>query len=312
MVNILRVFVLVAISMFVVSVIPMAADSSSAEAQDCGGGVTWELSGDTLIFKKTGPGDGRMNDYVTKSPWADKYGYKHVLIGDGVTHIGSNAFVDTIVLETIDSESKSNALPNTVKSIGARAFHNCKSLQNFEIPDSVKSIGMYAFAYCNSLTSVTIPKSITVIEDGVFYECRGITNVELPDTLISIGVAGFGYCTTLPQIVLPESLKVIEKSAFSGCYDMGSITFNKNLKFVDHKAFYLYNFYDKNGNLLDPTAANLAGKMFTGHPKEMREATPSIIDDGGDLQSDSPLYVCIAGITALAAVLMLAVVIRRP
>ena len=41
-----------------------------------------------------------------------------------------------------------------------------------EIPDSVTSIGDRAFVYCNSLTSVVIGDSVTSIGVSAFYSCN--------------------------------------------------------------------------------------------------------------------------------------------
>ena len=45
-------------------------------------------------------------------------------------------------------------IPDSVTSIGDRAFYGCSSLTSVTIGDSVRSIGNYTFYYCSSLTSV--------------------------------------------------------------------------------------------------------------------------------------------------------------
>ena len=54
-------------------------------------------------------------------------------------------------------------IPDGVTSIGYEAFYDCTSLQTITIPDSVTSIGDYAFRYCKSLQTITIPDSLTDI-----------------------------------------------------------------------------------------------------------------------------------------------------
>ena len=59
-------------------------------------------------------------------------------------------------------------IPNSVTSIGERAFYGCSDLTSVTIPNSVTSIGMYAFYGCRSLTSVTMGNEITSIGGGAF------------------------------------------------------------------------------------------------------------------------------------------------
>ena len=71
----------------------------------------------------------------------------------------------------------SMTIPNSVTSIGNRAFRNCTSLTSVTIGESVTSIGSSAFYNCSSLTSITIPNSVTSIGDAAFSSCNNITSV---------------------------------------------------------------------------------------------------------------------------------------
>ena len=68
-------------------------------------------------------------------------------------------------------------IPNSVTSIGDRAFRGCSSLTNITIPSSVTSIGEFAFSGCSSLTSITIPDSVTSIGWGAFYDCSSLKTI---------------------------------------------------------------------------------------------------------------------------------------
>ena len=48
------------------------------------------------------------------------------------------------------------------------------------IPDSVTSIGERAFWYCRSLTSITIPGSVKEIGKNAFIRCKNLKTVHLP------------------------------------------------------------------------------------------------------------------------------------
>ena len=103
-----------------------------------------------------------------------------IKIPNSVTSIGNGAFASCLGLTSIvievgnqkyDSrencnaiiETKSNTLiagcmntviPNSVTSIGERAFYVCYGLTSITIPNSVTSIGYYAFSFLNNLTDV--------------------------------------------------------------------------------------------------------------------------------------------------------------
>ncbi len=64
-------------------------------------------------------------------------------------------------------------------------------LASVMIPNSVTSIGEKAFETCLSLTNVTIPNSVTSIGDSAFYECYYLTNVTIGNRVSSIGDKAF-------------------------------------------------------------------------------------------------------------------------
>ena len=68
-------------------------------------------------------------------------------------------------------------IPNSVISIGDKAFHRCERLTSVMIPDSVTSIGHSVFKECDNLTSITIPNSVTSIGKEAFSCCRSLTSI---------------------------------------------------------------------------------------------------------------------------------------
>jgi BspA type Leucine rich repeat region (6 copies) len=81
----------------------------------------------------------------------------------------------------------------------------CTSLTSVSVPDSVTSIGDKAFAWCSALTSLTIPSSTASIGGSAFY---GLRFRELSKGLLGIVLQLLGckrLCrrATLPMAVLP-------------------------------------------------------------------------------------------------------------
>ena len=75
--------------------------------------------------------------------------------------MGSHAFYDCKSLIAM-------RLPQSIKSIGERAFSN-SGLHEIVIPDGVTTIDGDAFAYCNRLSRVVIGEKVKTIGQGVFY-----------------------------------------------------------------------------------------------------------------------------------------------
>ncbi|MBQ9557422.1 MAG: leucine-rich repeat protein [Clostridia bacterium] len=204
----------------------------------CGDNLTWELD-DEGNLTIAGTGDMWDYNYYYPAPWGNDI--KSVIIEDGVTSIGYNAFGDCAGLT-------SATIGNGVTSIGDGAFDGCTALTRVDIydlaawcgiecipqnllenahlylngelitdlaiPEGVTSIGRYAFSGCSDLLSVTIPGSVTSIFDHAFYYCTSLTNVTIGSGVTSIGSWAFRSCTGLMSVTIPDSVTSIGSGAF--------------------------------------------------------------------------------------------------
>jgi hypothetical protein len=118
---------------------------------------------------------------------------------------------------------KTIILPNTITSIGEKAFICCTELESINIPESVTSIGDLAFWGCESLRSIVIPEGITTIGERTFRYCINLTSVTLPSTLTTIKTGAFKYCESLTTITIPANVTSIGSQAFADCESLTTI-----------------------------------------------------------------------------------------
>lgn len=204
-----------------------AGKSEIVDSGTCGDNQTWTLYADGFL---TINGTGRMTDFWEKAPWYGEF-ITSVVIDNGITNIGSNAFLECFNLSTI-------SIPNTVRSIGVEAFGKCSALTNIAIPDSVTNIEEWAFADCYNLTSISIPNGVTEIQWGTFQDCYSLISLTLPNSTTQIARAAFYGCVQLDSIIIPSGVTTIGESAFCGCSSMTHIKIPNSVTKIGEFAFY--------------------------------------------------------------------------
>ena len=158
-------------------------------------------------------------------------GCNTTVIPNSVTSIGERAFSGCYGLTSV-------TIPNSVTSIGDDAFYGCSGLTSITIPNSVTSIGNRAFDGCSGLSSVTIPNSVTSIGNGAFSGCSGLTSVTIPNSVTSIGGRAFDYCSGLTSVTIPNSVASIGYYAFSHCSGLTSVTIPNSVASIGNYAFW--------------------------------------------------------------------------
>ena len=152
----------------------------------------------------------------------------------------------TVITESAFENSKaiSITIPDSVTSIGGRAFYYCSRLTSVVIPDGVTSIGKGAFAYCSSLTSVVIGNGVTSIGKGAFEGCSSLTSVVIGNGVTSIGDFAFASCNKL-QYNEKDSLKYLgnEKNPYvyladTATTNITTATIENGCKIIGSDAFF--------------------------------------------------------------------------
>ena len=119
-------------------------------------------------------------------------------------------------LSVYKNKARKIILQDGITEIGTQAFADFSNLTEVDFPSTLKKIGKAAFYKCSELTNVDLPKSLTVLSAAAFADCRSLTDLTLPEKLQQIGDYAFQDCT-LTQMTFPASVKDVSSLAFYGC-----------------------------------------------------------------------------------------------
>ena len=150
--------------------------------------------------------------------------------------------IKTFPVVSIDSYAFSSSglesitIPDSVKTIGEKAFRECANLKTVTLGKGVERIGNYAFS-SSGLESITIPDSVKEIEIGAFYDCKNLKTVVLGKNVETIGSHAF-HSSGLESITIPDSVKEIEDEAFYDCKNLKTVVLGKNVETIGSHAFH--------------------------------------------------------------------------
>lgn len=167
-------------------------------------------------------GSGATYDYeIGRSPFWEREDIRSLVIGEGITAIGTSVFERCYNMATV-------TFPSTLTTIKARAFfmYTQGGLTSLTIPPTITTIGEKAFVD-QALTSIIMPATLTTlgtyIFDGsdtlttarvecsevpgfCFVWCSNLRNLTLSHNVTKIGSHWINYCNSLTQLTYEGSL----------------------------------------------------------------------------------------------------------
>ena len=168
-------------------------------------------------------GNGEMYDLPDSeyAPWYSlKKDIKKIVVGNGITSIGTDAFYNMVQATDID-------IPESVTVIKECALQGCESIKEVHLPDTIIAIGTNAFQFMNSCegfyinspssqttyhtengvlfngstlicypqsktdTSYVIPYGTQIVKSWSFTNPKYLTTVYIPETVVKTGGDSF-------------------------------------------------------------------------------------------------------------------------
>lgn len=136
-------------------------------------------------------------------------------------------------------------LPDSVTSIGDKAFYKNTKITTFAVPARLQYIGESAFEGCTGITTLTFEggegDADLRIEDRAFYGCTKIPELTLTENVRYLGGAAFGGTKITVVTVNSNGSVTFKDGAFVSAYDGSSVKtlhIGKGLANVDISAVF--------------------------------------------------------------------------
>lgn len=184
--------------------------------------------------------------------------FTSVVVSEGITTIGANAFNACRYLQKLILPSTLNTLTNefspssTPYYIQTSKFVNNSQIDNtevtnrlgFKLCDEITDEGLAILDHAavkfqgfnGSSTTINVPEGVTKIESGALCG-DGFGAITFPSTLTSIGDGALESCQYITSIVIPESVNIIGYKAFYGCTSLTSMTIKGQNVEIGYEAF---------------------------------------------------------------------------
>lgn len=154
--------------------------------------------------------------------------------------IGDSAFEDCSSLQKFCSDEEFN-LPESITTIGARAFYGCARIPKVIMSDAVTSIGTEAFTNCSSVAELSLSSGLSTISENAFANCTGLQSVTFGNNnlLIYTEIASYAFsnCSSLGSIELPDQINSVKANAFNGCNALKRIYIKNGRATLEPNAF---------------------------------------------------------------------------
>ncbi|MBO5773270.1 MAG: leucine-rich repeat domain-containing protein, partial [Clostridia bacterium] len=159
--------------------------------------------------------NGGGNNNLKPSPAGPLAPAKNVFVFEKI------AGVEEYALKSVNIVNKEVVIPSLyndkpVTAILTQAFYSNEVVEEVSIPDTITTIGARAFSLCVNLKKVHISaySELSEIGERAFFACDRLEEIYLPQTLVKVGTEAFSGCVDLVTLNFPNSLYEVGEGAF--------------------------------------------------------------------------------------------------
>lgn len=152
---------------------------------------------------------------IGENAFAEARQVETIIIPDTVTVIGKKVMGNVYTWnDEPKPQLKKLVIGNGVTEIGEEAFSDCERLSEVTFGKGLKVIAPKAFADCTALKKIDLSATaITTVREGAFCGCYNVKELVLPEAVETIGRDAFSEIH-VSKITLPKTVRTVERSAF--------------------------------------------------------------------------------------------------
>ncbi|MCC8046273.1 MAG: leucine-rich repeat domain-containing protein [Clostridiales bacterium] len=159
-------------------------------------GVVFSADGKKLVYYPSSRKNTRYEipdgvQKIEESAFASQKYLKELVMPDSVCTLGTRAFYDCKALDTVQLSSNIREIPDSNAYQKGGVFQGCQNLERIRLPWKLEYLGSYAF-YRSGLKEITLNSDLQQIGEYALM-AKGLTTIRIPESVKRLGKGSLFY-----------------------------------------------------------------------------------------------------------------------